>query len=335
MGPMESLVTPPSWSVIGHDWAVDLLRRAVAVGRPPHATLITGPPNVGKGTLARSLAQELLCTADVRPCGVCRACRLVANGNHPDLYWIEPDAGTLKIAQVRDLTRQLALAPLEGPWQIAVFDRFELATPGAANALLKTLEEPPPKVILSLLAQQAEALLPTIVSRCQVIALRPIPRILIEQTLIEQRGIDDYQARLLSHVCGGRLGWALSALTSPELLDHRTQVLDDLVTLLYSKRVARFAYAESLARRRPDSILETLELWAGWWRDVLLLASNSSIPLTNIDRQSELTRIAELCDIRTAQASLSAFQAAVNQLSWNANTRLTLEILSLELPFLQ
>ena len=291
MSLMETQLAVLNWPVVGHDWAVDLLRRAISAGHLPHALLITGSPSVGKGTLARSLAQQLLCTANHSPCGACRACRLVTSGNHPDLRWIEPEGQALKIAQVRELTRQLSLAPLEGRWKIAVLDRFETATPGAANALLKTLEEPPPSVILVLLAQQAEALLPTIVSRCQVISLRPVPRSLIEQALIKRWGVTAERARLLSHLCGGRLGWAISASTSPDYLEHHNQKLDDLVRLLHSNRVARFIYAESLARQAPESILEDLELWTGWWRDVLLLASHSSVPLTHIDRQTELAAL--------------------------------------------
>jgi DNA polymerase-3 subunit delta' len=323
-----------AWPVIGHNWAVDLLRHAVTEGHPTHALLIVGLPNVGKGTLARSFVQALLCPEDRPPCGACRTCQLVTASTHPDLRWIEPQDGSLKIDQVRELTRQLALAPVEGPWQIAVLDRFETATPGAANALLKTLEEPPPTVILVLLAQQAEALLSTIVSRCQIIALRPIPRSLIQQALTEQWKVEAEQARLLSHLCSGRLGWAVSAATSPALLEQRKQKLDDLVNLLHNNRVTRFAYAESLARQAMESILESLELWSSWWRDVLLLSSQSLVRLTNEDRRPELVQTAAVCDIATAQAALSALRTASDQLSRNANARLALEVLLLDLPLL-
>jgi DNA polymerase-3 subunit delta' len=322
-----------TWPVFGHDWAVDLLRREVAAGRPPHALLITGPPNVGKGTLALCLAKTLLCTADQRPCGRCRACELVADHRHPDLLWIEPQGGSLKIAQVRGLTRQLVLSPVEGPWQIAVLDRFELATPGAANALLKTLEEPPRNVILVLLAQQAEALLPTITSRCQLLALRPIPQSIIEHALVERCKVEAKRAQLLSHICGGRLGWAITASTSQELLDRREQRLSDLVRLLSGNRVTRFVYAESLARQAPETIQETLEFWSGWWRDVLLLTGHSPVPLTNIDRRVDLEQIAASYDINTAKTVLTALRATMDQLSHNANTRLALENLFLNLPY--
>ena len=334
MARMGAQRASPAWPVVGHDWAVDLLRRAIAAGRPPHALLITGPPNVGKGTLARSLAQALLCTADERPCNVCRPCRLVAHGTHPDLLWVEPEGGSLKIAQVRDLTRRLTLSPFEGAWQIAVLNRFELATAGAANALLKTLEEPPTDVVLVLLAQQAEALLPTIVSRCQVLALRPLSRIVIERALTERWRVTADAATLLSHICGGRLGWAVSAATTPEPLETRTQRLDDLFRLLHNKRVGRFSYAEWLAKEPTEAILESLELWMGWWRDVLLLGSDSRVPLTNIDRRGELGQVADQCDLNTVRMSLSALQTTMDQLAHNANTRLALEVLLLTVPFL-
>jgi DNA polymerase-3 subunit delta' len=237
------------------------------------------------------------------------------------------------VDQVRELTRQLALAPLEGSWQLAVLDRFELATAGAANALLKTLEEPPPAVVLVLLAQQADALLPTIVSRCQVMALRPIPGPVIEQALIQQWKTDADQAKLLSHICSGRLGWAVSATNTPALLAHRNQRLDDLVRLLHSSRVDRFAYAAMLARQPSEEVEESLALWVGWWRDVLLLTSHSQVSVTNLDRRTELLQVASLCDVNTAQASLSALQTIQDQLQRNANTRLALEVLLLNLPF--
>jgi DNA polymerase-3 subunit delta' len=304
-----------------------------AAGRPPHALLITGPPSVGKGTLANSLAQALLCTAEQRPCGVCRACLLVANWRHPDLFWVEPQGSSLKIAQVRDLTRQLTLSPLEGPWQIAILDQFELATAGAANALLKTLEEPPRNVVLVLLAQQGESLLPTIVSRCQIIALRPIARSVIEQALIKRWNVAAEKAKLLSHICGGRLGWSIAASSSPQLLEARERTLDDMAKLLHRKRVARFAYAESLSRQAPNAISESLELWTGWWRDVLLLTSGCPIPLTNIDRQTELEHVADLFTTNTAHSILSALKTTTDQLSRNTNTRLALEVLLLDLPY--
>ncbi len=329
---MVTQTSASSWPVVGHDWAVELLRGGVQAGHPPHALLITGPPNVGKGTLAQALAQALLCTAASPPCGCCRACELVAKHAHPDLRWVEPEGRSLKIAQVRELTRELALAPVESDWRVAVLDRFELATAGAANALLKTLEEPAPSVVLALLAQEAQALLPTVVSRCQVLALRPIPRGQIERALIERWVVEAQQAQSLSHICNGRLGWAVSAATRPELLERRAQALDDLVKALRSERTPRFGQAEWLAKQEREMVQERLELWSSWWRDLLILSSGADTPLTNVDRAAELQRLAGQISVETARRVLVAIRDSLTQLAQNANLRLALEVLLLDLP---
>jgi DNA polymerase-3 subunit delta' len=258
---------------------------------------------------------------------------LVAEIHHPDLLWVEPEGGYLKIDQVRALTRQLTLSPVEGPWQIAVLDRFELATAGAANALLKTLEEPPANVIIILLAHEAEALLPTITSRCQVLALRPVPRRVIETTLIQRWQVDSDLAARLSHLAAGRLGWAVSAAATPVVLEERVRALDDLVKLLHSQRAERFAYADVLARQQTGEVLERLDLWSSWWRDLLQLVTGSPVPLTNRDRTEQLVHLADQSDLNSVQRALDALRATGTQLLQNANARLALEVLFLDLPF--
>ena len=160
--------------VSGHEWAVDLLKKQAQVERIPQSLLFSGPPNVGKATLARFFAQYLNCHSETRPCGRCLACRKISSGNHPDVRLMD-DGGTLKIDEIRELQRDLSLSPYEGRYRVAMLCNFERATTSAANALLKTLEEPAEQVVLILTAIDPGGLLPTIVSRCQVLALRALP----------------------------------------------------------------------------------------------------------------------------------------------------------------
>jgi DNA polymerase-3 subunit delta' len=289
---------------------------------------------VGKTTLAQALAAALLCQNEAAtPCGDCRACRLVTSGNHPDLHIVESEriGGSLKIEQVRDLQRPLSLTPVEGRRRVAILCRFEEATISAANALLKTLEEPPAYVVLVVLATDADRLLPTIVSRCQQVALRPLPVATVEQALIKRWGAEAERAKLLAHLSGGRLGWAVRALKDGTTLQHRAQRLGDLDSLLSASTPERFRYAERLARDRAAT-QEVLDLWMGWWRDVLLLAAGANAPLTNIDRHSVLHNHARHFGIEQSTAMIKALRSAVDRLKRNANSRLTIEVLMLDLP---
>ena len=324
------------WDLVGHDWAVASLRRAVMEGSVSHAYLFTGPPGVGKTTLASKLAAALLCAREdvtERPCGTCRACRLIASGNHPDLHVVESEhvGANLKIEQIRDLAHSLTMTPVEGRRQIAILKRFEEATSSAANALLKTLEEPASGVVLAVLAREPDLLLPTIVSRCQHLPLRPLPVRLVESALAERWNAASEQAELLSHLSRGRLGWAVRMLQDEEAMARRDERLDDLGQLLTGSMIDRFAYAEELAHD-PVATQETLDLWIGWWRDVLLVASGAEAPLANVDRESSLRVQARRSDLATVVGVIKALRSALHKLQRNANKRLTLEVLMLDLP---
>jgi DNA polymerase-3 subunit delta' len=320
-------------TVIGHEWAIDLLLNGLARGRVPHAMLIVGPPSIGKTTVAFTFARALNCTrGHPVPCGECVSCRKVASGNHPDVRILDAPDQTLKIGEVRDLQRELSLSPHEGRWRVAVLTDFERATIEAANALLKTLEEPPAQVALVLTATEADVLLPTIVSRCQVLSLRPLSSSAVVEALISHWGADPAQADLLAHLSGGRLGWAVRALEDESLLARRDEHLDNLASLMSEGRVERLAYAADLSRD-PALVKEVLALWLAWWRDVLLLASGSHVAIANFDRKAALRQQADRLTIRQAQRMLAQLRSTVRNLDRNVNVRLALEVLLLSLPF--
>lgn len=321
------------WPVIGHDWAVAHLCRSLAHGRVRHAYLITGPDSVGKTTLARAFAQAINCQGDAPPCGACRSCQLIARGVHPDAPIVEAEreGGALKIDQARGLQQLLALRPVEARYRTPMLLRFHEATLAAQDALLKTLEEPPPHVVLILTAERADALLPTIVSRCQVLSLRPLPLETVQSALQACFGVPAAQADLLARLSGGRLGWAVRAAAAPELLGARTEALDQLETLLREDRVARFRYAAQAAKDAA-ALRELLVAWQVFWRDVLMVASGGDVPVVNVDRQGTVQALARSAGVEGAGAALEAVGAALDRFSRNANARLTLEVLLMDLP---
>ena len=326
-----------NWGMYGHEWAVHLLKQHILEDRLRHAYLFSGPRGVGKRTLALRLAQAINCpqpTAKAEPCGICSTCRRLGQMIYPDLAVVhaEAEGETLKVDQVRELQRTLALTPYEGHYRVGLLLRFEEAHPSAANALLKTLEEPNPQVVLILTANSTELLLPTIVSRCEVIRLGSIPVELISSVLRREYGIAEDQARLLAHLSNGSPGVAIALYQQPALLSQREIWLEEQRKLLSANRVARFTYAENLGKDKEKS-RQVLQTWLSLWRDVLLRCSGASTPLTNIDRESEIDQLASRLDLTAAQQVTTAITRALNQIDMNLNLRLTLEVLLLDLPY--
>jgi DNA polymerase-3 subunit delta' len=326
-------MTVTHWPVSGHAWAILSLDRAVQDDRPAHAYLISGPAQIGKATLARSLALALNCRSTdlARPCLQCRSCKLITAGKHPDVQLIEPDGAHVKIDQVRALQHDLALRPLEGRYRVAIFDQFETATVEAQNALLKTLEEPPDYAVLIVLTSDPELLLPTIVSRCQQMALRPLTTAQVREALMQTWRVEAQQADVLAHLSGGRLGWAVNAATDRAILEARAKYLDELQALLKSDRVQRFAYAEELTKK-GDHAREAIDLWRTWWRDVLLTASGSTAELINIDRVAQIQALAQHVDVNQAKSAADACGRALWQMDRNVTARLVVEVLLLDFP---
>lgn len=333
------------WQVIGQDRAVDLLRRSLENGRLAHAYLFTGQPHVGKMTLAVNLAQALNCEKEERSCGECQSCLRIAAGNHPDVQIIgrlsgadAGDRGSRKeilTSQIEELQHSAALQPYEGKYRVYIVDGAEYLNEESSNRLLKILEEPPPNVLFILLAVNENRLLPTIVSRCQRIELFPLPASVIEKALVEHWQVAPEKARLLSRLCRGGIGWAVSALRDESLLEAHSQNLDRLLELTDASLQQRFSFAASLASQYSKSrsaVEETLNLWLEWWRDVLLVKAGCIQFVTNIDRETGLREYAECYSLIDIRGFMEAVRAALQQLEQNANPRLVLEVLMLNMP---
>jgi DNA polymerase-3 subunit delta' len=330
------------WHIYGHDWAVTLLRAHAAGGSLRHAYLLAGPEGVGRRTLATRFAMALNCTTPPEPgsfCGECRECRQIAALAHPDLSLLTPTEGhkDILIDQVRDLQHTLALAPYAAKYRIALLPNFQRANTQAANALLKTLEEPPERVVMLLTADALEHLLPTIISRCEVIRLRPASITDAAAFLQSSQGLPADQADLLAHLTSGRIGAAIRLAEDPEALTHRREHLEVFLELLSAPRQDRFKLAERLAKSYDSAranAAEVIPLWLSFWRDVFVRSSGADLPLVNLDLEPAVDQVAVMVSPQGARALVIAHEEALDQLDANANVRLLLEALMLRWPFL-
>ena len=324
-----------NWKLVGNEWAAEMLRQQITHGTTRHAYLFAGPSGVGRRTLALQLAQALNCTQPIQPgvpCGQCRDCKQIEAMRHPDLTIIQADSegGTLKVDQIREARRMLTLKPYQSKYRVTIFLRFQEANDNAANALLKILEEAPSYAILILTADTPEQLLPTIVSRCEVLRLHPLKLEQVE-SFLKEHGAEKDKARLIAHISGGRLGYAMRLMQDSSALSFREEKLNEMQSLIATSRVEKFSYAEKLAKDK-DTMRNVLLLWLSYWRDVLLRVGKSSAPIANMDRAQEIESIAEHISLSEARGVISSLEDSLSQLEANVNTRLLAEVLLLDLP---
>jgi DNA polymerase III subunit delta' len=322
--------------LVGHGWVLDLLARGLAAGSQPHAHLIVGSPQIGKFTTALAMGQLLLCEGGTR-CGVCRHCTLAGRRSHPDLRVLEipPDRKNIPVAEVHDFLHGIALRPLEAERKVLIIRGADDLAEEGANALLKTLEEPPPTVTMILTAPQSDAVLPTILSRCQVIRLRPVPFGPIADHLVEHEGLPAERADAIARASKGRPGWAIRAAQDPELVGLRERRATQLIELLRSGRLDRLAAADALAERwsgHADEVREALDAWMELWRDVLLSQHGAADRIAHVGLGVEIAELARsMRPERVAQALNSTLKIA-DAMEHNAHPRLALEVYTLRLP---
>ncbi len=321
--------------IYGHQWAQDLLRRTLQRGATRHAYLLAGPEHIGKHTLARAFAQALTCENPTRDqglgaCGQCRSCRLAAEGMHPDHRIFAPAGNQLLIDQIREIVREASLSPVESPYKVFIIDAFERANVHAANALLKTLEEPSPTTRILLISHQPSSLLDTIISRCQLLRLRPLPERQTTQALMERFGLDQDTARRLARLSNGRIGRAFTLAQDPTSWQDYNQRIQALQQLLAYSPAERIAYAQTLEK---DPHLETiLQEWTLWWRDVLMLQNQSPGLIVNQDHLETLTDLAQTIPPSQIRRFLEAIMDTARYLRQNVNRQLAMEALLLKAP---
>ncbi|MCL2149861.1 MAG: DNA polymerase III subunit delta' [Dehalococcoidia bacterium] len=332
------------WSIIGHERVMSYLRRSLEKDALSHAYLFTGPRQVGKMTAALLLAQAVNCLGSDAPCGECSSCLRISARNHPDVQVLrlltadeaedKKAKSELVVDQIRALQHWASLPPYEGRTRVFIFEQAELLNEAAANSLLKTLEEPLPKVLLILLAPSPGAVPETIVSRCQRLVFGRVPAEEIEELLLS-RGLSPDKASLLSRLADGAPGWALAALEQEESLIQRAERLERLLGLIRQGYEERFEAAEELSGKGAQGRSEVAEVICGWqglWRDLLLSRLGCSEGILNFDYQEKIVAVSRLLELAHIRTFVDTITEARGWVERNVSPRLAMEALMLDMP---
>jgi DNA polymerase-3 subunit delta' len=321
--------------ILGQNSAIRILRQAVIHGRLAHAYVLAGPEGVGKRLTALTLAKAVNCLAPPEPgeaCEGCASCLKINSRNHADVIQVEPDGDFIKIDQVRELQRRLRFRPLEGGRRVCILDSAERMNEAAANALLKTLEEPPAETHLFLVTARPHRLLPTILSRCQWVKFKPLSRGHLVQILRSVSSLSEEQALFYASLSGGS---ARQALSLGDRLDFQKRLawLQAFATLFKKSPAEIFEICGQLAREE-DGLPDLLEIWKFWVRDLLVckaVPEGGEDRFINHDCLEEIRDQARLYSFEQLQDFYRSLAAGQRNLSLKVNRQAALETLMLDM----
>jgi DNA polymerase III subunit delta' len=313
----------------GQERVKAILQTALRGGTLSHAYIFEGPRGTGKKAMARALAQALFCLeaeslSHCEACGHCVECRKVASGNHPDVIWIEAGGSTVKIDQIRELQRQFTYKASSAGSRIYIIDEADKMTPQASNAMLKFLEEPASRITAVLIAENGQALLPTILSRAQRLAFQSLPPQVMEQALLAE---GHPKALVLPAV---RLSAGLE--TAKELIqlnwfaETRNAVLQLAKESIQGFSAAMLAGMAILSKQEVSEHLDTFfDLFALWCKDMILLQRRETEGLVYIDGADWGKRYADAKPFQLWVDAMDEALRAKRRLRQHANPQLVLE----------
>lgn len=328
--------------LIGQNLASTVLLRAIHEGKVTHAYLFTGPEGAGKMTTALAFASALNCQTPEEngdACGHCVSCRMISEGNHPDVQTISPAGAQTKIDQMKELRRSANYAPVMGKWKVVVIEQADTLNESAANSILKTLEEPPSFLIIILLSKNPVLILPTIRSRCLSVRFANVNAEELVNALITRFGADTEEAKFLAAYSEGRPGIAISLVGNETFFEWRRQVVELAIKALtsdvrYALRLSEdllgLSQAEKDGKNQRMAMRETINALIIIYRDLLNLAiRGESADIINSDVRDRLTSVRlEPTRISTAIETLLWARKAVEG---NANVQLVSDVLMMKL----
>ena len=315
----------------GNTPLVEQLRRSAASGRSSHAYLFLGGAGAGKRLIANTFAKALQCEGEKRPCDSCKSCHAFNHGNHPDVIYFQPlkSGKTYTIEDVREqLLETVDLKPFQYEKKIYIIEKADTLNIQSQNALLKTLEEPPAHAVFLLLAERAEAFLPTILSRVVVMKIRPLSAETIADYRMQAGHLAE-ESHILSAYAQGRIGQALELVEDEGFREMRQDILGKLEALPSMSEGEAYLLAKDLEGYKND--LRFLDIMELWYRDLLTAKSlREEGYLIQRDKKDAIFRAAKEPAALLAKKA-AAVRTARMRLAQNANFRLTMEVMLMDL----
>ena len=336
---MEQTHTGPfhetNWdSVVGQEQMTQNLENALKYKKISHAYLFQGERLSGKCMIADIYARALQCEAEGdRPCNQCRSCKQALNGNHPDIIYVEHDKpNVISVDNIRtQINGDIAIKPYSSPYKIYIVDEAEKMNVQAQNALLKTLEEPPEYAVIMLLSTRAEAMLPTILSRCVSLNTKPVSDDRIKHFLMTKAQIPDYRASICASFARGNVGRAIQLASNEEFDTMKAEVLSNLKSI-FEMEIYQMATAAKKITEEKFDIEDYLDLCFIWYRDILLYkACKDRKHLVFLEEIRDIERIGEKYSYVAIEKIIGAIEQARSRIKSNVNFDLTMELLFMEM----
>ncbi len=318
--------------IVGHDQIKEHFQKAIEANKVSHAYILTGEAGMGRKSLANAFALTLLCEkGKSEPCMECHACKQVLSGNHPDLIYVShAKPASIGVDDIREqINDTIMVRPYSSYYKIYIVDEAEKMTQQAQNALLKTIEEPPSYAIIILLTTNQDAFLPTILSRCVQLKLKPLRDFVVKSYLMEHLQVPEADADVYAAFARGNLGKAI-AIASSENFGHMRQEVLHLLRHIKDTNISELLdYIRKLKEDNMD-IQECLDFMQMWYRDVLLYKVTKDINLLIFkDEYGRFKEISNHSSYDGLEKILQAISKAKVRLDANVNMELAMELMLL------
>lgn len=315
--------------VVGQEQITGHLQNAIRMGKVSHAYIIQGEAGSGKKMLADIFATALQCEeGGIEPCGHCQSCKQAVSGNHPDIRRVIHEKATIGVDDIRlQLNNDILVKPYSRPYKVYIIDEAEKMTEQAQNAMLKTIEEPPEYAVILLLTVNAKLLLPTILSRCILLNIRPVARQAVTKLLTEHHGIAGYMAEIAADFADGIPGRAIAYAQSGEFVSLKEDVLKVLKRLDTMPAEELYKKIKEWAGRKAE-LPDILSLMNLWYRDVLVMKSTGGKgrPVFR-EEEKELAGCAERMSYPWIEECINSIELTRQRMSANVNLEVTLELM--------